>query len=91
MEDNESFQLLLSEKTLNGDFSKTDLMHNASGTSFRSTFSILGKTLSYETRISRVEYSRDSLLDSQEGQFKEGANSGCTNRVGFIGRGAGIS
>lgn len=27
MEDNESFQLLLSEKTLNGDFSKTDLMH----------------------------------------------------------------
>ena len=26
-EDNESFQLLLSEKTLNGDFSKTDLMH----------------------------------------------------------------
>jgi hypothetical protein len=30
-EDNESFQLLLSEKTLNGDFSKTDLMHNSSG------------------------------------------------------------
>lgn len=27
MEDNESFQLLLSEKTLSGDFSKTDLMH----------------------------------------------------------------
>lgn len=26
MEDNESFQLLLSEKTLNGDFSKTELM-----------------------------------------------------------------
>ncbi|KAL8828980.1 MAG: hypothetical protein Q9191_002284 [Dirinaria sp. TL-2023a] len=31
MEDNESFQLLLSEKTLNGDFSKTDVMHNSSG------------------------------------------------------------
>jgi len=31
MEDNESFQLLLSEKTLNGDFSKTDLMHSSSG------------------------------------------------------------
>ena len=30
MEDNESFQLLLSEKTLNGDFSKTDLMHGSS-------------------------------------------------------------
>ena len=30
-EDNESFQLLLSEKTLNGDFSKTDVMHNSSG------------------------------------------------------------
>ena len=29
MEDNESFQLLLSEKTLNGDFSKTDVMHNS--------------------------------------------------------------
>lgn len=27
MEDNESFQLLLSEKTLSGDFVKTDLMH----------------------------------------------------------------
>lgn len=27
MEDNESFQLLLSEKTLSGDFSKTDFMH----------------------------------------------------------------
>ncbi|KAL8794679.1 MAG: hypothetical protein Q9195_002754 [Heterodermia aff. obscurata] len=31
MEDNESFQLLLSEKTLNGDFSKTDVMHSSSG------------------------------------------------------------
>ena len=31
MEDNESFQLLLSEKTLNGDFSKTDVMHESSG------------------------------------------------------------
>lgn len=31
MEDNESFQLLLSEKTLNGDFSKTELMHGSSG------------------------------------------------------------
>ena len=31
MEDNESFQLLLSEKTLNGDFTKTDVMHNSSG------------------------------------------------------------
>ena len=31
MEDNESFQLLLSEKTLNGDFSKTDVMHGSSG------------------------------------------------------------
>lgn len=31
MEDNESFQLLLSEKTLNGDFSKTDVMHDSSG------------------------------------------------------------
>lgn len=31
MEDNESFQLLLSEKTLNGDFSKTDAMQQSSG------------------------------------------------------------
>lgn len=31
MEDNESFQLLLSEKTLNGDFSKTELMHSTTG------------------------------------------------------------
>ena len=31
MEDNESFQLLLNEKTLNGDFSKTDVMHGSSG------------------------------------------------------------
>lgn len=30
-EDNESFQLLLSEKTLNGDFSKTDTMQQACG------------------------------------------------------------
>ena len=30
MEDNESFQLLLSEKTLNGDFSKTEAMHQSS-------------------------------------------------------------
>lgn len=29
MEDNESYQLLLSEKTLNGDFSKADLMHES--------------------------------------------------------------
>ncbi|PGH01031.1 hypothetical protein GX51_05467 [Blastomyces parvus] len=33
MEDNESYQLLLSEKTLNGDFSKGDFMHeNSQGT-----------------------------------------------------------
>ena len=31
MEDNESFQLLLSEKTLNGDFSKTDAMQTSTG------------------------------------------------------------
>ncbi|KAL2039716.1 hypothetical protein N7G274_007575 [Stereocaulon virgatum] len=31
MEDNESFQLLLSEKTLNGDFTKTDAMQQSSG------------------------------------------------------------
>lgn len=31
MEENESFQLLLSEKTLNGDFSKTEVMHPSSG------------------------------------------------------------
>lgn len=31
MEDNESFQLLLSEKTLNGDFSKTEAMQQFSG------------------------------------------------------------
>ena len=31
MEDNESFQLLLSEKTLNGDFSKTEAMQQSSG------------------------------------------------------------
>lgn len=30
MEDNESYQLLLSEKTLNGDFSKGDFLHGAS-------------------------------------------------------------
>ena len=30
-EDNESFQLLLSEKTLNGDFSKTETMQQSSG------------------------------------------------------------
>ncbi|KAI9888337.1 MAG: hypothetical protein M1814_000567 [Vezdaea aestivalis] len=31
MEDNESFQLLLSQKTLNGDFSKIDIMTSAAG------------------------------------------------------------
>ena len=31
LEDNESFQLLLSEKTLNGDFTKTDAMQQSSG------------------------------------------------------------
>lgn len=31
MEDNESFQLLLSEKTLNGDFSKTEAMQTSTG------------------------------------------------------------
>lgn len=31
MEDNESFQLLLSEKTLNGDFSKADAMQTSEG------------------------------------------------------------
>lgn len=31
MEDNESFQLLLCEKTLNGDFSKTEAMQTSSG------------------------------------------------------------
>ncbi|KAL8951094.1 MAG: hypothetical protein Q9222_002898 [Ikaeria aurantiellina] len=31
MEENESFQLLLSEKTLNGDFSKTEVMQPSSG------------------------------------------------------------
>ncbi|KAL8869427.1 MAG: hypothetical protein Q9174_004281 [Haloplaca sp. 1 TL-2023] len=31
MEENESFQLLLSEKTLSGDFSKTDVMQPSSG------------------------------------------------------------
>ena len=31
VEDNESFQLLLSEKTLNGDFSKTEAMQQSSG------------------------------------------------------------
>lgn len=31
MEDNESFQLLLREKTLNGDFSKTEAMQQSSG------------------------------------------------------------
>ena len=31
MEDNESFQLLLSEKTLNGDFGKTEAMQQSSG------------------------------------------------------------
>lgn len=31
IEDNESFQLLLSEKTLNGDFSKTEAMQQSSG------------------------------------------------------------
>jgi hypothetical protein len=31
MEDNESFQLLLSEKTLNGDFNRAELMHGSAG------------------------------------------------------------
>lgn len=31
VEDNESFQLLLSEKTLNGDFNRADLMHGSTG------------------------------------------------------------
>lgn len=31
VEDNESFQLLLSEKTLNGDFHRVDLMHGSAG------------------------------------------------------------
>jgi hypothetical protein len=31
MEDNESFQLLLSEKTLNGDFNRAELIHGSAG------------------------------------------------------------
>ena len=31
VEDNESFQLLLSEKTLNGDFNRAELMHGSTG------------------------------------------------------------
>ncbi|KAL1970116.1 hypothetical protein VTN77DRAFT_6521 [Rasamsonia byssochlamydoides] len=31
MEDNESYQLLLSEKTLNGDFTKSDFLHSSPG------------------------------------------------------------
>ncbi|KAN0078952.1 hypothetical protein V8E54_005465 [Elaphomyces granulatus] len=36
MEDNESYQLLLSEKTLNGDFTKGDFMHEATPETKRS-------------------------------------------------------
>jgi hypothetical protein len=37
MEDNESYQLLLSEKTLNGDFSRNDILHNNPSTDTEQT------------------------------------------------------
>ncbi|KAK2762867.1 hypothetical protein FQN54_001042 [Arachnomyces sp. PD_36] len=40
MEDNESYQLLLSEKTLNGDFTKGDFMHEATPEPKQSTTSL---------------------------------------------------
>ena len=63
MEDNESFQLLLSEKTLNGDFSKTDLMHNSGlGSLAEELESAEGESENYR----RLELEAKSLRDSNK-------------------------
>ncbi|KAF2088650.1 hypothetical protein K490DRAFT_39388 [Saccharata proteae CBS 121410] len=45
MEDNESFQLLLSEKTLNGDFSRGDFMRSTHGAGSRESMTSLPSTI----------------------------------------------
>lgn len=56
MEDNESFQLLLSEKTLNGDFGKTEAMQQSSGVG--SLAEELGSEETESTDESSDEYRR---------------------------------
>jgi hypothetical protein len=75
MEDNESYQLLLSEKTLNGDFSRNDILRNSTGPSGPTPSTSLADELSsaVETdqdvdseRLKRVE----SELNTQKDQNK---------------------
>lgn len=64
MEDNESFQLLLSEKTLNGDFTKTDVMHGTSelGSLAEELESAEGESDNYR----RLEIEAKSLKDQNK-------------------------
>ena len=64
MEENESFQLLLSEKTLNGDFSKTEVMHptSALGSLAEELESAEGESENYR----RLEAEARSLKDQNK-------------------------
>ena len=64
MEDNESFQLLLSEKTLNGDFSKTDVMHGSSG--LGSLAEELESAEGESDNYRRLEFEAKSLKDQNK-------------------------
>lgn len=64
MEDNESFQLLLSEKTLNGDFSKTELMH--SSTALGSLAEELESAEGESDNYRRLEIEAKSLKDQNK-------------------------
>ncbi|KAI9836802.1 MAG: hypothetical protein M1819_000967 [Sarea resinae] len=69
MEDNESFQLLLSEKTLNGDFSKADFMQ---GSSASDTSSRLGSSLADELESAAVGESENyRKLESEAKTLKD--------------------
>jgi hypothetical protein len=60
MEDNESFQLLLSEKTLNGDFTKNDFGYMSSGSNADALNALEGRTLTSSLA--------DELSEAAEGE-----------------------
>ncbi|KAI9739076.1 MAG: hypothetical protein M1834_007289 [Cirrosporium novae-zelandiae] len=73
MEDNESFQLLLSEKTLNGDFSKADFMQESSSNARASGLGSLADELESATEgehesenYRRIEAEAKSLKDQNK-------------------------
>ena len=68
MEDNESYQLLLSEKTLNGDFTKGDFMHEATPEPKQSTTSL--GSLADELESVGEGGENDAPRNAEEGEVK---------------------